>query len=169
MGLDERKADGMRGTKAGAGANLGFLQPPNRGRGPTVDWPREPWSCPVSSTHLFQAQPRDLLQGAYRRVPGPVGRVCGLSQLLCVPGNPPSTPEVIEGVTEALDGNPLWFMDMGRGLRPNSNLRNCTLHHTFARCSTAPAGHGGAGGAAVSRWRAGSMDGGWRGEALQAG
>ena len=57
-----------------------------------------------------------------------------------------------------------WELKMVRGygeerLRPNSSPRSWPLHHPFARCSTAPAGRGGAGGAAVSRGRSGPADG----------
>lgn len=63
-------------------------------------------------------------------------------------------------MTEVLGGNPLWFMGMGE--RAEAKFWSQELHIAPLFCTVlyAPAGQGGAGGAAVSRWRARSADGG---------
>lgn len=102
-GLEKRKADGMRGMKAGDGDQPGFSLAPQAWAEDSL-WPG-PGStgpAPSSSPTSLKAQSLlhgEMLQGASRRVP-----VCALSAYLCVPGNP---PKPLEG---AQDED--WFMGL---------------------------------------------------------
>lgn len=107
---------GREGVRLGLRSGLGFLQPPCGSRGPTVDWPREPWSChcllypPLSRVGNFSRAAARESQGG-EDMPVPCSHICVCQAIpsQCLSGaGAPRFPSVVCGCGE-------------EGLRPNSS------------------------------------------------
>lgn len=109
-----------------------FFSPQSRGRGPTVDWPRESQSCPIL---LYSPLSRRSPPLPMEPVGGSQG---GEDRSVLVPISVcarecPSTPEGTEGLGTPILESLVVHGCGGEGPKPNSSSRNCALYRPSAQ------------------------------------